>query len=96
MGIWARESYPENHQMLQYADPVSDRERGRQWKQDHQLRCCDAEEKEISQSSPKHVRHAKVREQQIYLPNTLGGFALDPNCDGTGPEPGIDFQAPRF
>src|SRR6266550_9176571 len=70
--------------MLQDVDPVCDRERGCQWKQDHQLRCGNAEEEEISQSSPKHVRHRTVREQ-IYLPDTLCGFELDPNCDCTGP-----------
>jgi hypothetical protein len=70
--------------MLQDVDPVRDRERGCQWKQDHQLRYGNAEEEEISQSSPKHVRNRTVREQ-IYLPDTLCGFELDRNCEGTGP-----------
>jgi len=70
--------------MLQDVDPVRDREGGCQWKQDYQLRCCDAEEEEISQSSPKHVRHRTVR-AQIYLPDTLCGIETDRNCEGTGP-----------
>ena len=67
--------------MLQDIDPVGDRERGCQWKEDHQLSCCNAEEEEICQSSTKHVRDKRVR-GQVYLPEPLCGFEIDPNGDG--------------
>src|SRR5437016_1468527 len=81
--------------MLQDVDPVGDRERRCQWKQDDQLRRCDAEEKQISQSASKHVRHARARER-IYLPDTLCGFERDSNCNGTCPGPCSGLQTLGF
>ena len=42
--------------MLKDVDPVCDREGGRQYKEDYQFYCGDAEKEEIGKSSLKHFK----------------------------------------
>jgi hypothetical protein len=45
--------------MLKDVNPVCDREGGRQYKEDYQFYCRDAEKEEIGKPSPKHFRDAR-------------------------------------
>ncbi len=54
-----RERNPKNDQMLQDVDPVCDRERGCQEKEDYQFCRGDAEQEEIGKPPAKHFRNVQ-------------------------------------